>query len=123
MEGSREPSKKGSAPAARNIFESQLKGRLLKDHGWQDGTRTHIVCALFSAGVSIACVNPTDVVRTRLFNAPEGWYKSGFDAARQLVQTEGPTAFYKGALTHYLRLGPHMVLVFGILEQFKKWFA
>ena len=26
---------------------------------------------------------------------------------------------YKGALTHYLRLGPHMVLVFGILEQLK----
>ena len=43
----------------------------------------------------------------------------GADAAAQLVTLEGPLAFYKGALTHYLRLGPHMVLVFGILEQLK----
>ena len=46
-------------------------------------------------------------------------YSGGADAAAQLVALEGPRAFYKGALTHYLRLGPHMVLVFGILEQLK----
>ncbi len=39
------------------------------------------------------------------------WYSSGFDVARQLVANEGLFAFYKGAGTHYLRLGPHMVLV------------
>ena len=67
----------------------------------------------------ILCVNPVDVVRTRLYNAPPGRYSGGADAAAQLVTLEGPLAFYKGALTHYLRLGPHMVLVFGILEQLK----
>ena len=41
-------------------------------------------------------------------------------AAAQLLRTEGPLAFYKGSVTHFLRLGPHMVLVFGILEQFKR---
>lgn len=56
----------------------------------------------------------------RLYNAPPGWYSSGLDAAAQLASLEGPLAFYKGALTHYLRLGPHMVLVFGILEQLKR---
>ena len=71
--------------------------------------------------MSVACVNPTDVVRTRVYNAPaDRPYASGLDAALQLVRTEGPLAFYKGSVTHFLRLGPHMVLVFGILEQFKR---
>ena len=81
---------------------------------------THVVCALGSAAVSTCCVNPVDVTRTRLYNAPQGRYASGVDAAVQLARIEGPLAFYKGAMTHFLRLGPHMVLVFGFLEQFKK---
>ena len=81
---------------------------------------THVACALASAAVSIVCVNPVDVVRTRLYNAPPGRYSGGTDAALALVRTEGALAFYKGALTHFLRLGPHMVLVFGILEQLKR---
>jgi len=86
---------------------------------------THIGCALGSAAVSTLCVSPVDVVRTRLYNQPVGsqWYASGVDAALQLARTEGPFAFYKGALSHYLRLGPHMVLVFGFLEQLKSFRA
>ena len=59
------------------------------------------------------------MTRTRLYNAPPGRYAGGVDAALALVRTEGALAFYKGAMTHYLRLGPHMVLVFAILEQMK----
>ena len=86
-----------------------------------DGSRTstHVACALVSASVSVACVNPVDVTRTRLYNAPPGRYSGGVDAALALARTEGLSAFYKGALSHFLRLGPHMVLVFGILEQMK----
>ena len=84
-----------------------------------NNNNNQVCCALASAVVSVLCVNPVDVVRTRLYNAPPGRYSGGADAAAQLVALEGPYAFYKGALTHYLRLGPHMVLVFGILEQLK----
>jgi hypothetical protein len=77
--------------------------------------------------VSVSVVNPVDVCRTRLFNQPvdpltgQGlWYRNGTDALRKVTQTEGPTALYKGAGSHFLRLGPHMVLVFVFLEQFKK---
>lgn len=90
-----------------------------------DGTAvsTHFGCALLSAVVSVACVNPVDVTRTRLYNAPPGRYSGGVDAALALARTEGPLAFYKGAGTHYLRLGPHMILVFSILEQIKMLLA
>ena len=37
--------------------------------------QTHVACALFSAAISIFCCNPTDVVRTRVYNAPPGWYR------------------------------------------------
>ena len=87
---------------------------------------THVGCSLASAAVSVAVVNPVDVIRTRLFNQPYGpdgrglWYKSGFDAGAKVVSVEGPLALYKGAGSNFLRLGPHMVFVFVILEQFKK---
>ena len=44
---------------------------------------------------------------------------NALDAARKILATEGPLGFYKGAGSHYLRLGPHMVLVFVILEQLR----
>ena len=67
----------------------------------------------------MALVNPVDVTRTRLYNAPPGRYASGRHAAQQLLEHEGPLAFYKGAAAQYLRLGPHIVLVFVILEKLK----
>lgn len=47
-------------------------------------------------------------------------YKNGVDAAVKVMRAEGPLAFYKGALTHFMRLGPHLVLVFTFHEQFKR---
>ena len=46
---------------------------------WGDGgaAATHVCCALASAAVSVLCVNPVDVVRTRLYNAPPGRYTGG----------------------------------------------
>jgi solute carrier family 25 protein 34/35 len=88
---------------------------------------THGLCSLASAAVSVACVNPVDLVRTRMYNQPFGprgeglWYRHGADAAFKVVSVEGPWALYKGAGAHYARLGPHMVLVFVILEQLKAY--
>ncbi|KAL1495399.1 hypothetical protein AB1Y20_016767 [Prymnesium parvum] len=110
-------------PGSQLVAYNELK-RLAAERGADaHSVATHIACALCSAAVSILCVNPVDVVRTRVYNQPRdgSWYTSGLDAARQLVRKEGWSAFYKGAFTHYLRLGPHMVLVFGILEQLKAW--
>ena len=81
----------------------------------------HVPCSALSAGVSILACNPADVTRTRVYNQPPDGarYANALDAAKKILQTEGPAGFYKGALSHYLRLGPHMVLVFVILEQLR----
>ena len=108
-------------PGSQLIAYNELKAAAVERGADAKAVTTHVGCALASAVVSVACVNPTDVVRTRVYNAPaDRPYASGVDAALQLVRTEGPLAFYKGSVTHFLRLGPHMVLVFGILEQFKR---
>ena len=70
-------------------------------------------------------MNPIDVVRTRYYNQPfkdgKGMkYPSGISAATTIFHSEGPQAFYKGFLTHFLRIGPHFCLTFvflGILRR------
>ena len=86
-----------------------------------DSPVVHVPCSAISAGVSILCCNPADVTRTRVYNQPTDGarYANALDAARKILATEGPLGFYKGAGSHYLRLGPHMVLVFVILEQLR----
>jgi hypothetical protein len=117
-------------PGSQITSYSMLKEQAARHGGkWfePDSVRTHIACSLASAAVSIACVNPVDVIRTRVYNQPFGpdgvglRYSSALDATVKLLSTEGPLAFYKGAGVHYARLGPHMVLVFVILEKLKKY--
>eukprot|EP00756_Hemistasia_phaeocysticola_P024367 Hpha_TRINITY_DN15946_c3_g7::TRINITY_DN15946_c3_g7_i1::g.73170::m.73170 len=112
-------------PGSQIVAYNEIKGLAVSNGIDGAAIPTHVCCALLSAAISIACVNPVDVVRTRLYNAPaaERWYTSGSDVARQLLSNEGPRAFYKGSGAHFLRLGPHMILIFVILEQLKARFA
>lgn len=65
-------------------------------------------------------MNPIDVCRTRFYNQAyvngKGViYSSGFDAFNKIARNEGFNAFYKGFLTHFLRIGPHFCLTFVFL--------
>jgi solute carrier family 25, member 34/35 len=128
----------GTQLPAYTIFKDQME-----QSGYsKDSIFTHILCSAASAGriyhslpsqnvflgVSILFCNPADVVRTRIYNQPfdpstgKGLlYRNGLDALTKIVRTEGVLGgLYKGAWTHYSRLGPHIVLVFVFLEQMKK---
>ena len=57
-------------------------------------------------------MNPVDVLRTRYYNqqyinSVGVLYSSGWDCAKKVVANEGLSAFYKGFVTHFLRIGPH----------------
>ncbi|KAJ1463226.1 mitochondrial carrier domain-containing protein [Pelagophyceae sp. CCMP2097] len=112
-------------PGSQLVAYNELKTAAVARGRDGAAVSTHVACSLMSAAVSIVLVNPPDVVRTRLYNQPVDslgrglHYNNGLHALSRIVSAEGPAALYKGALTHYLRLGPHMVLVFGFLEQFK----
>ena len=134
----------GAAGLVRGVGVNTLRGilgpgsqvtaySLLKEHAGRlsgntlgaSDVATHVTCSLLSAAVSVAFVNPVDVLRTRLYNQPFGTggvglrYSGGIDAAAKLLRAEGPFAFYKGAGAHFARLGPHMLFVFVIFEQLK----
>ena len=65
-------------------------------------------------------MNPVDVTRTRFYNQTYEngigtMYTSGVDAFKKIMKNEGPTAFYRGFISHFLRIGPHFCLTFVFL--------
>ncbi|GAB1292389.1 Mitochondrial uncoupling protein 3 [Apodemus speciosus] len=76
---------------------------------------------LFTAGFCATVVaSPVDVVKTRYMNAPPGRYRSPLHCMLRMVAQEGPTAFYKGFVPSFLRLGAWNVMMFVTYEQLKR---
>ncbi|XP_059045239.1 solute carrier family 25 member 35-like isoform X1 [Achroia grisella] len=75
--------------------------------------------------VMTLCLNPFDVVATRLSNQEvdaqnRGKLYSGMtDCFVKMIRTEGAGSLYKGVVANYLRLGPHTVLLLVCWDQLK----
>ncbi|XP_049867553.1 solute carrier family 25 member 35-like isoform X1 [Pectinophora gossypiella] len=71
------------------------------------------------------CLNPFDVVATRLSNQAvdaqnKGKLYSGMvDCFVKMIRTEGFLSLYKGVVANYMRLGPHTVLLLVCWDQLK----
>jgi Ca2+-binding EF-hand superfamily protein len=116
-----------------------LKEHLMTQHRWQDNAWLDVTCGLGSSIISVyilivlftrsnsrrLSMNPIDVTRTRYYNQPyvngQGTvYSSGLDAVTKMLRNEGPSAFYKGLTTHFLRIGPHFCFTFLFLGIFRR---
>ena len=93
---------------------------------WEETSSVvHLSSALASATAGCAVTHPLDVMRTRLYMQPKDaqgngkLYKGLIDCAQQVARKEGLRGFYKGFQAHFMRIGPHLVLTFYMLEQFK----
>lgn len=70
-------------------------------------------------------MNPTDVVSTRIYNqasnsSGQGMYYSGvIDCFIKIIKIEGFRALFKGFWPHYVRMGPHSVLVLLFFDELK----
>ncbi|MGH0128469.1 UNVERIFIED_CONTAM: hypothetical protein FKN15_034927 [Acipenser sinensis] len=97
------------------IKETILKYKLLTDN---------LPCHFFSAFGAGFCTtvvaSPVDVVKTRYMNSPLGQYKSAINCAWTMFTKEGPTAFYKGFVPSFLRMGSWNVVMFVSFEQLKR---
>ncbi|CAK1581513.1 unnamed protein product [Parnassius mnemosyne] len=75
--------------------------------------------------VMTICLNPFDVMATRLSNQPLDnnnrgkLYRGMADCFLKMLRSEGASAFYKGVGANYLRLGPHTVLLLVCWDQLK----
>jgi solute carrier family 25 oxoglutarate transporter 11 len=95
------------ASAAKSFFSinSDLSGIPLKF--------VSAMCASVTA-VGFSC--PADVVKSRLQNMRPGEYSGALDCTRKMVATEGPLSLYKGYVPAFIKLAPHTVISFIILD-------
>ena len=61
---------------------------------------------------------PLDVLKTRAMNSKPGEFKGAMDLIL-FTAKQGPQAFFKGFVPAFVRLGPHTIFTFIILEQLR----
>ncbi|KAI8582446.1 hypothetical protein K450DRAFT_170819 [Umbelopsis ramanniana AG] len=91
-----------------------------------EGTSLHFAASMICGFLVCCAMNPFDVISTRMYNQKVDpvtrvgvLYKNPVDCLVKMVQTEGVGGLYKGFAAHYLRIGPHTMLMFVFYEQLK----
>jgi len=103
---------------------SQAKQMLLATSFFKDNFSTHFVSSLLAGFVATAVSIPADLAKTRIQTmkiidgVPE--YKGTLDCLVKSARSEGFLSLWKGFTPYFLRLGPHTILTFVVLEQFNK---
>lgn len=97
-----------------------IKELILKYKLMTDNMPCHFTAA-FAAGFCTTIVaSPVDVVKTRYMNSVPGQYSGAINCALTMFLKEGPTAFYKGFMPSFLRLGSWNIVMFVSYEQIKR---
>ncbi|XP_010795383.1 mitochondrial uncoupling protein 2-like [Notothenia coriiceps] len=97
-----------------------IKEIILKNKLMTDNMPCHFVAG-FAAGFCTTIVaSPVDVVKTRFMNSTPGKYSGAMNCALTMLMKEGPTAFYKGFVPSFLRLGSWNIVMFVSFEQIKR---
>uniref|UniRef100_A0A3Q0SEF0 Dicarboxylate carrier UCP2 n=1 Tax=Amphilophus citrinellus TaxID=61819 RepID=A0A3Q0SEF0_AMPCI len=105
---------------AELVTYDMIKELILKYDLMTDNMPCHFTAA-FSAGFCTTVVaSPVDVIKTRFMNSGNGQYSSALNCAITMLRNEGPTAFYKGFMPSFLRLGSWNIVMFVTYEQIKK---
>ncbi|XP_064384029.1 mitochondrial 2-oxoglutarate/malate carrier protein-like isoform X1 [Halichondria panicea] len=110
--------------AAQLATYSQAKQFLLTTSYFVDDIKCHFGSSMISGLVTTLVSMPVDIAKTRIQTmktvdgVPE--YNGSMDVWKQLVRKEGIFSLWKGFTPYYARLGPHTVLTFIFLEQFRR---
>jgi solute carrier family 25, member 34/35 len=113
--------------AAQLPSYDQCKYLLYCTGKFDHNSRALQICASLGSGLCVTtAMNPFDVVATRMYNQPvlngKGTlYLNPLDCLIKIARAEGVHGLFKGYVAHYLRLGPHTVLGFVILEQLRNY--
>ncbi|KAL5491705.1 hypothetical protein EMCRGX_G017043 [Ephydatia muelleri] len=96
---------------------------LLSTSYFTDNVMCHFVASMISGLVTTIVSMPVDIAKTRVQNmkivngVPE--YRGAVDVLKKVIEREGVLSLWKGFTPYYARLGPHTVLTFVFLEQFR----
>jgi solute carrier family 25 (mitochondrial oxoglutarate transporter), member 11 len=101
----------------------QAKEAILATGVVGDNVGAHAMASTCSGFLATAVSIPFDNAKTRVQNMKivngEGEYKGMLDAMAKTVRSEGTFSLWRGFTPYFLRLGPHTVLTFVVLEQMK----
>ncbi|KAI9201842.1 solute carrier family 25, member 30-like protein [Polychytrium aggregatum] len=96
----------------------------------QEGIVAHVICSMFAGLVAATFTSPFDLVKSRYMNqrkasGPSGTpgailYKSPLDCFVKTVQNEGVRGLFKGWLPNWMRIGPHTIVTFMVMEQLRR---
>jgi len=100
----------------------KIKDFFLKNKILENGTPAHFVSAFLAGFVASCTSNPFDVIKTRVYNAPPGTFKSPVDCLRKTIQEGGLPALYKGFVPTFVRQAPYVIVMFLTMEQLNKAF-
>ncbi|KAK4196319.1 mitochondrial dicarboxylate transporter [Triangularia verruculosa] len=85
----------------------------------QDDIRTHALASLFAGTVATTACAPADVLKSRIQSAANG--STVLQVVRDGLRQEGPIFLMKGWTPAWLRLTPHTVLTFVIMEKLQEF--
>ncbi len=79
-----------------------------------------VAASVLAGTASVYGNTPIDVIKTRMQGLAADRYKNTFDCARQILVTEGPRAFYKGATARLARVSLDVTVIMVLYEQLNK---
>jgi len=86
-----------------------------------EGLALQLSSSLVSATVAVALSCPADVVKSRMQNMRTGQFSGAGDCISQLVRNEGVLALWKGYTPAVIKLAPHTVISFIILDNLSRY--
>ncbi|XP_018547447.2 uncharacterized protein LOC108893680 [Lates calcarifer] len=105
---------------AELVTYDMIKELILKYDLMTDNLPCHFTAAFGAGFCTTVVASPVDVVKTRFMNSGAGQYSSAVNCALTMLRNEGPTAFYKGFMPSFLRLGSWNIVMFVTYEQIKR---
>merc|ERR1712048_1252877 len=107
------------------VTYDEIKGCLISASWWpyRDSLVTHVAASMGAGFLSTIASSPIDLVKSRMMNQPcddagnPKLYTSPLHCLKQTVANEGIRGLFAGFWPSYLRLGPHTILVFVVVEQ------
>ncbi|KAI9285744.1 mitochondrial carrier domain-containing protein [Umbelopsis sp. AD052] len=107
----------GSQLVSYDVF----KDLLLNNVGLSDGMGVHFGSSLLAGLVATTVCSPVDVIKTRIMSASSAQGVGAVSAMKDMIRSEGILSLFKGWTPAFIRLGPHTIVTFMVLEQLKQW--
>ncbi|KAI9484195.1 MAG: mitochondrial carrier domain-containing protein [Benjaminiella poitrasii] len=86
-----------------------------------DGLITHFTSSLLAGLVATTVCSPLDVIKTRIMSAHVNDRRNPVKIMTHMIKTEGVGSLFRGWMPAFVRLGPHTIVTFIVLEQLKEW--